>query len=335
MVDISVSYLGLDLRSPLVASSSPMTSDLDGLRRLEDGGIAAVVLPSLFEEEIEHYAVEVSQMLTTGAESHDEALNYFPGLHDYDTGPDRYLELIASAKAALDIPVIASLNGVTKGWWTEFAGQLQTAGADAIELNEYHIAADPEVSGVEIERRHLEVVREVVEAVRIPVAIKVGPYFSSFANMAAKIAEAGADGLVLFNRFRQPDIDLDSLTVAPRLVLSDSGELRLPLRWIALLRSPLANISLAATTGIHTAEDALKALLAGADVTMMASALIKHGHQHIGRMERSLVEWLDDNEYPSITVLQGSVSADAAIDPSAYARANYVEVLRSYSTPTT
>ncbi|MCC7077925.1 MAG: dihydroorotate dehydrogenase-like protein [Acidimicrobiia bacterium] len=330
MVDLTVDYLGMTLRSPLVASASPATADVDGLRRLEDAGCAAVVLPSLFEEEIEHYALEVDRILMTGADSHTEAHSYFPDLYEYYTGPERYLDLVERAKRAVSIPVIPSLNGVTTGWWTEFARHLQDAGADAIELNEYVVAADPNLSSASVEERYLDLVREVEATVDIPFAVKIGPFFSSFGNMAGQLVAAGADGLVLFNRFFQPDIDLDTLSVEPHLTLSDSEDLRLPLRWIALLRRRI-EASLAASSGIHTVEDVLKALLAGADVTMMASALLRHGADHIQGVERALVGWLEDHGYTSVRLLQGSVCADAAADPSAYERANYLQTLRSYS----
>lgn len=330
MVDLSVDYLGMTLRSPLMASASPMTSNVESLKRLEDAGCSAVVLPSLFEEEIEHYSREVDRILSTGADIHGEAHSYFPDVYDYDTGPDRYLRLVEAAKGALSIPVIANMNGVTTGWWTEFAVRLEDAGADAVELNEYVVAADPTINGVEVEERYLDLVREIDATISIPFAVKIGPFFSSFANMAQQLVGAGADGLVLFNRFFQPDIDLDTLSVEPHLVLSDSEELRLPLRWIALLRRNI-DASLAATSGVHTPDDVLKALLAGADVTMMASALLKRGPGHIRFVEVEIVRWMEAHEYPSVRLLQGSMCADAAADASAYERANYLQTLRSYS----
>ncbi len=330
MTDLGTRYLGLDLRSPLVASASPLTGTLDGLRRLEDAGAAAVVLPSLFEEQLTHEALEIDRILATGAESFPEALSYFPEMRDYNTGPDRYLELVARAKEALAIPVIPSLNGVTPGGWVHHATLLEEAGADAIELNVYLVATDPEVSGAEVERRYLEVVGSVRAAVRIPLAVKVGPFFSSIPAMAREMVAAGADGLVLFNRFYQPDLDLGTLDVVPHLVLSGSDELRLPLRWIAILHGNVG-CSLAATTGVHTAEDALKVLLAGADVAMTTSALLRHGPDHLRRVQASMAEWLDDHEYDSVAQLRGSVSRRAAADPAAYERANYLRTLASYS----
>lgn len=330
MTDLGTRYLGLDLRSPLAASASPLTGTLDGLRRLEDAGAAAVVLPSLFEEQLTHEALEIDRILATGAESFPEALSYFPEMRDYNTGPDRYLELVARAKEALAIPVIPSLNGVTPGGWVHHATLLEEAGADAIELNVYLVATDPEVSGAEVERRYLEVVGSVRAAVRIPLAVKVGPFFSSIPAMAREMVAAGADGLVLFNRFYQPDLDLETLDVVPHLVLSGSDELRLPLRWIAILHGNVG-CSLAATTGVHTAEDALKVLLAGADVAMTTSALLRHGPDHLRRVQASMAEWLDDHEYDSVAQLRGSVSRRAAADPAAYERANYLRTLASYS----
>jgi dihydroorotate dehydrogenase (fumarate) len=330
MTDLATEYLGLRLRTPLVASSSPLTGSLDDLRRLEDAGAAAVVLPSLFEEQIEHEALEVDRMLATGAESFGEALSYFPELDDYNTGPDHYLELVREAKAALGIPVIGSLNGASPGGWVDHARLIQEAGADALELNLYLVAADPDTTAASLEARYLELVRAVKESLSIPLAVKIGPYFTALAHTARELVGAGADGLVLFNRFYQPDLDLETLDVLPRLVLSTSEEARVSLRWIALLHGWI-RASLAATTGIHTHEDALKALLAGADVTMMASALLESGPGRLAVVERGMVDWMAEREYESVRQLRGSVSQRAAEDPTAFERVNYMKTLTAYS----
>jgi dihydroorotate dehydrogenase (fumarate) len=332
MVNLTSRYLGMTLRTPLVASSSPLTGTLDGLRRLEDAGAAAVVLPSLFEEQLTADALAVHGALEAGTGIFAEALDYLPEQGSYDTGPDRHLDLLAAAKRALAIPVIASLNGTTLGGWVEHARLLEQAGADALELNLYQVAADPTHTSAELERRDLELVRAVRGEIAVPLAVKLSPYFTGLAHFAARLAEAGADGLVLFNRFYQPDLDLDTLEVAPHLVLSTSEELRLPLRWIGVLRGQLA-LSLAATSGVHRAEDALKALLAGADAAMLASALLLHGPGRIVELERGLLRWLTEREYDSVEQLKGSVSQRASADPEAFERANYLRTLRSFASP--
>lgn len=333
MADLSTRYLGLELRNPFVASASPMCGDLDGLRHLEDSGAAAVVLPSLFEEQIVHEAVEVDRFLSMGADSFAESLSMFPELGDYNTGPDRYLHLIETAKYTISIPVVASLNGASPGGWEAFAKRIEDAGADALELNAYIIAADPDVSGVEIERRYMEMVGIVSESVTIPVAVKIGPYFSSLPHVAKLLIESGARGLVLFNRFYQPDLDIEHLEVAPRLQLSTSDDLRLPLRWIAILRNRIG-ASLAASGGVHEATDAIKVLLAGADVAMTTSALLKNGAQHLAVMLDDLNRWLDEHDYASVHQMRGSMSQAAVEDPSAFERANYMRTLLSYSPKT-
>jgi dihydroorotate dehydrogenase (fumarate) len=330
MTDLTTRYLGLTLRSPLVASASPLTGDVDMLRALEAAGAGAVVLPSLFEEQLTHEALQVHEMLEMGSDSNPEAAGYLPDLQHYNTGPSRYLRLIEQARAKLEIPIIASLNGVTPGGWTRYARLLSDAGAEAIELNIYRVVADVDASPRAIEQEECELVAAVKDATSVPVAVKLGPFFTAFAHFAADLVAAGADGLVLFNRFYQPDIDLVDLAVEPRLVLSDSEELRLPLRWIAILHGRL-QASLAATTGIHTATDVAKALLAGADVTMMASALLRHGPDHLSVVESELVAWMADREYDSVDQLRGSVSQLSSSDPSAFERANYMKTLTSYS----
>jgi dihydroorotate dehydrogenase (fumarate) len=330
MADLQSRYLGKTLRTPLVASSSPLTGTLDGLRRLEDAGASAVVLPSLFEEQLTADSLAIHGALEAGTGVFAEALDYLPAQDSYDTGPDRHLALLADARRALAIPVIASLNGTTLGGWVEHARLLQQAGADALELNLYQVAADPAHSSAELERRELELVAAVHAEITIPLAVKLSPYFTGLAHFAARLVEAGADGLVLFNRFYQPDLDLETLAVVPHLVLSTSDELRLPLRWIGILRSQLKT-SLAATSGVHSAEDALKVLLAGADAAMLASALLSRGPALLGELERGLLRWLDEREYSSIEQLKGSVSQSAATDPEAFERANYLRTLRSFA----
>ncbi len=331
MTDLRTTYLGFELHSPLLASASPLTGDLDTLRQLEAAGAAAVVLPSLFEEQIEHEAMAVHGMLEMGAGSTPEAAGgFFPELDDYNTGPTSYLAHIEAARSLLGIPVIASLNGATPGGWVRYARQMADAGASAIELNLYRIATDPTVSGEQLEAQELEVVAATVEAVSVPVAVKLGPFYSSLPHFATRLLNVGARGVVLFNRFYQPDIDLNSRAVTPRLVLSHSDELRLPLRWIAILSGRLQG-SLAGTTGVHTGTDAAKLLLAGADVVMLASALLRHGPEHLVAIERELRAWMEAHEYESVVQLRGSFRRDAVGDPDAYERANYMRTLTSYS----
>lgn len=330
--DLTTEYLGLRLRVPLVASSSPLTRDLDGLRRLEDAGAGAAVLPSLFEEELSHDALEVHRMLETGAESFGEATHYFPDPGDQPTGADRYLELLRRAKEALSIPVIGSLNGVSAGGWLDHAQLIEEAGADALELNLYLVAADPDVTSAEVEARDRELVAQVRGRIGIPVSVKLSPYFTALAHTARELVAAGADGLVLFNRFYQPDLDVTTLDVAPHLTLSTSDELRLPLRWVAILHGRV-QASLAASSGVHTARDVAKVLLAGADVAMLASALLQQGPGHLRTLERELLAWMEEYEYASVAQLRGSVSQRAVPDPQAFERANYMKTLRSYSSP--
>ena len=330
MTDLRSRYLGLELRSPLVASASPLTGATEDLRRLEDAGVAAAVLPSLFEEQLTHDQIELDRLLEATSEHVGEALSYFPDLVDYNTGPASYLELIQRAKRAVAIPVIASLNGTTPGGWVRHARRLQDAGADAIELNLYAVATDPAVAAAELEARYLEVVAAVRAAVTVPLAVKLSPFFTATANMAVRVVAAGADGLVLFNRFYQPDLDLETLDAVPRLVLSTSEELRLPLRWIAILHGQV-RASLAATTGVHTGMDAAKVLLAGADVAMMTSALLRHGPDHVRTVEAELVAILDEHGYASVAELRGSMSRRSIPDPAGFERANYARTLASWS----
>ncbi len=331
MVDLTTNYLGFELAHPVVPSASPMTGDLDRLHALVAAGAPAVVLPSLFEEQIEHEAMAVHHGFEYGSEMFAEAVSgYLPGVDDYNTGPTDYLGLVHAAKRELGIPVIASLNGTTAGGWTLYAKILEDAGVDALELNIYLIAADPAVSSSAVEARYLTLIEQLRSEVSLPLAVKVGPYFSSMAHMARRMSDAGADALVLFNRFYQPDIDLETLQVDPNLVLSTPDELRLALRWIAILRGRIA-CDLAATTGVHTAEEVVKLVLAGADVTMMASALLRNGPDHLRTVVQGLEAWLSDREYVSVAQARGSLSQASAPAPGAFERANYMKTLVSYS----
>jgi dihydroorotate dehydrogenase (fumarate) len=331
MSDLRTTYLGLELANPIVPSASPLGAHLETAHRLEGAGAAAIVLPSLFEEEIDHEAFSALSMASLAAESQGEApFGYFPVLPKYATGPENYLRNVEELKAALSIPVIASLNGSTAGGWTRYARQIQEAGADALELNVYFLATDPDVSSEAVEQQYLDLVTAVRASTSLPLAVKVGPYFSSIPSMARRLVEAGADGLVLFNRFYQPDIDLEELEVVPRLHLSTPDEFVVPLRWIAILSGRI-DASLAATTGIHTADEAVKALLVGADVTMMASSLLKRGPEYVGTVVADLERWLEANEYESVRQMKGSFSHRHSPDPSAFERANYMRVLASYT----
>ena len=332
MTDLRTRYLGLDLANPIVPSASPLGQRMETLRRLQDAGAAAVVLPSLFEEQIEHEEMQLHGALEAGADSFAEALTYLPEFEDYNSGSDAYLRHLEASKSELEIPVIASLNGISLGGWTKHARRLQDAGADALELNVYFIAADSGETGEAVERRYVDLVGAVRGEVTIPLAIKMGPFFSSVGHMAHRLVEAGADGLVLFNRFMQPDIDLDSLEVDPTLTLSSSDEIGLPLRWIAILRGRI-QASLAATTGVHTSTDALKMLLAGADVVMMASALLRLGPEHVAVVLRELDAWMDERGYTSVEQLRGSMSQTNIENPVAFARANYAQLVTSFVSP--
>ena len=329
-VDLRTRYLGLELRHPIVASASPLTGSIDSLKRLQDAGVAAVVLPSLFEEQIEHEEMATHNLMMYGAELSPEAHGFFPEMQNHPTGPDRYLKLIGEAKQVLSVPVIASLNGYTPGGWTSIARQFQDAGADAIELNVYFLAASVDDSSAAVEQRYVDLVASVTQQVSIPVAVKVAPYFSAMANMAARLHRAGAAGLVLFNRFLQPDIVLEELEVSPHLVLSTSDELRLALRWIAILRGRV-DASLAATGGAHTPDDVLKLLLAGADCVMLASSLLTKGPGHIDTLVRGVQAWMTEREYTSVAQMKGSLSQQSCPDPDAFERANYMRALQSYT----
>ena len=329
-VDLRTRYLGLELKHPIVASASPLTGSLDSLKRLEAAGAAEVVLPSLFEEQIEHEEMSTYNLMLYGAELSPEATGFFPEPQSQASSSDRTLALIADAKRALKVPVIASLNGYTPGGWTKIARQFEQAGADAIELNVYFLATNLDDTAAAVEARYIELVQSVAGEVKVPVAVKVAPYFSAMANMAQRLTQAGAKGLVLFNRFLQPDIELEELEVAPHLVLSTSDELRLALRWIAILRGRV-QADLAATGGAHTTDDVLKLLLAGADCVMLASSLLKHGPAHIGKLVNGVQRWLAERDYTSVEQMKGSLSQQSCPDPDAFERANYMKALKSYT----
>jgi dihydroorotate dehydrogenase (fumarate) len=330
--DLRTRYLGLELRNPIVAAASPMTASIDSLKRLEDAGAAAVVLPSLFEEQIEHEEMATHNLMLQGTEVSPEARGFFPEVRQHGNATDKYLQLISDAKKALSVPVIASLNGYTTGGWTRYAKQFEGAGADAVELNVYFLATDAADTSAAVEQRYIDLVASVCADTGVPVAVKVAPYFSAMANMANRLVDTGAAGLVLFNRFVQPDIMLEELEVASHLVLSTSDELRLALRWIAILHGRI-DASLAATGGAHTPDDVLKLLLAGADCVMLASSLLQKGPAHVGTLLRGIEQWMTEREYVSVKQMKGSLSQSACPDPAAFERSNYMKALKSYTSP--
>ncbi len=330
-IDLSTTYLGLKLKNPLVASASPLCEDLGNIRRMEDAGAAAVVLQSLFEEQLEIESDDLDRFLIESSERSAESVTHFPELTGWVRGPEEYVEHVRACKKAVRIPVIASLNGTTKGGWLGYARQIQQAGADALELNIYSIPVDRDLTGEQVERQYVEIVQAIKAEVQIPVAVKLGPYFSSMANMGRKLDAAGANALVLFNRFYQPDYDLESLEVVPNLILSSPHELLLRLHWIAVLYGQV-RADLALTGGIHTATDVVKAMMAGAKVAMMTSALLKRGINYIDTMATELLVWMGEHEYDSIKQMQGSMSRNAVPQPAAFERVNYMKVLSSYST---
>jgi len=317
-----------------VVSASPMSEDVGNIKRMEDAGASAVVLYSLFEEQLKQDRLELNENLEQGTESFAEALTYFPEPDDFRLGPEEYLKHIAAAKKATRIPIIASLNGSSEGGWTDYSKKIEQAGADAIELNIYYIPTDMDLTGTEVEMTYLDILKSVKANVKIPVAVKLSPFFSSFANMAKRLDHAGADGLVLFNRFYQPDIELESLEVRPNILLSTPMAMRLPLRWVALLHNRV-KASLAATSGIHRASDVLKMLLVGADVTMLCSTLIRHGIPQIANIERDLEVWLTEHEYESVSQLKGSLSQAKCPEPAAFERSQYMKALTGYTMPRT
>ena len=329
-MDLTTTYLGLRLRNPLVMSAcGPLSEDIGNLRRAEDAGVGAVVLYSLFEEQLRRDTHELHHHLEHGTHSFPEALTYFPEPPEFHLGPEGYLKHIQQAKAAVRVPVIASLNGCSLGGWTDFARKIEQAGADALELNIYYIPSDLTLSGAEVEQTYLDILKAVRAVVKIPVAVKLSARFSNIANMAKRLDAAGANGLVLFNRFYQPDIDLDALEVKPRILLSTAHAMRLPLRWIAML-SGRVQASLAATSGIHTGHDVVKMILVGARATMLCSALLKHGIEHLRTVERELREWMTEREYESVAQMRGSMSQIHCADPSAYERAQYMRAITTY-----
>ena len=330
MTDLSTTYLGLKLKNPLVVSASPLSEEIGNIRRMEDAGAAAVVLHSLFEEQIAVDSRDLDRSLSAGTESFAESLTYFPDMTTYNLGPEGYLEHIRKAKAAVRIPIIGSLNGISTGGWIEYAKKIEAAGADALELNIFHIPTDPEMNGEQVERMYLELAANVKASVRIPLAVKLSLYFSSMVNMARRLDQVGVNGLVLFNRFYQPDFDLEKLEVVPNLILSTSYEFLLRLHWVAILYGHV-RADLAVTGGVHTALDVLKAMMAGARVTMMTSALLKHGIEHLAKVRSDLVAWMEEHEYESVRQMQGSMSQQSVADPAAFVRANYVRVLSSYA----
>lgn len=329
MTDLSTTYLGLELKNPLVASASPITKNIDKARTLEEAGVSAVVMYSLFEEQIIHESLELDHYLTRGTESFAEALTYLPDGGMYAVGPERYLNQVAGLKKALNIPVIGSLNGVSKGGWTGYAKQIQDAGADALELNLYYIPTDPELTSQELEQAQVELVAEVRSAISIPLAVKISPFVTALPNFARRIVDAGANGLVMFNRFYQPDFDLDELDIVHSLDLSTSAEMRLPLRWVSILYGKV-NADFALTSGVHTANDVLKSMMAGAKVAMMASNILQNGEQVVPGMLNDLTAWMESHEYSSIRQMQGSMSQKSVKEPAAFERANYMKVLNSY-----
>lgn len=328
-MDLSTEYMGLKLRNPIVPSASPLSKSIDKVRELEDNGAAAIVVYSLFEEQISHDANELEHYMSYGAESYAEALSYFPSVDDYNLGPDEYLKHISRLKEAVEVPVIGSLNGVSAGGWLRYAKLIEEAGADALELNVYYIPTNPEMEAKEVEEIYISDLAEVKRNLKIPVAMKLSPYFSSFSNFACKLDKTGADGLVLFNRFYQPDLDLENLEVVPNLELSTKRSMRLPLRWIAILYGKV-KASLAATSGIHSFEDALKMIMAGADVACMCSELLKNGPIRISEVLADMRAWMEEKEYESIEQMKGSMSQKSVADPSAFERANYMKALNSY-----
>jgi len=327
MLDLSTRYLNLDLRTPLVASASPLSQEIAGIRSLEDAGASAVVLYSLFEEQLHKEALELELTLNAGTESFAEAVTYFPHSSEFHTGPEDYLNHIRKAKSAVDIPIIASLNGSTLGGWTKYAKKVEQAGADAIECNIYSVPTNLDVPGSEIEKQCVDIVREVKTAVQIPVAVKLSPFFSNVANIAKRLDQMGIDGLVLFNRFYQPDIDLEALEIKPNVLLSTPHDLRLPLTWIGILYGRI-RASLAATSGVYRPEDVVKLLMVGASVTMLCSALLRHGIGHLRTVEQGLLEWMDKHEYESVDQMQGSMSQLRGPDPGAFERAQYMRAVK-------
>ena len=335
MVDLTTNFLGLTLKNPLVASASPLSHKIDTVRQLEQAGISAVVMYSLFEEQIIADSLRLHRDLSQGTDSYAEALTYLPDLtaysdlRQYNIGPDVYVQNLYNLKQAVSIPVIGSLNGITNGGWIEYARKIQDAGADALELNIYNLPTDPDITSSVLEDRYIDLVRSIRASIKIPIAVKLSPFFTALPNFAKRLTEAGVNGLVLFNRFYQPDFDLDELEVIPRLVLSSSQELRLPLRWIAILYGRIP-VDFALTSGIHTAEDIIKATMAGASACMIASTILKYGIEHAAELLEGIQSWMEEKEYESISQMKGSMSQQAVAEPTAFERANYIKVLSSF-----
>ncbi len=330
MVDLTTTYLGMKLKNPLVASSSPLTEKVENVKRMEEAGVSAIVMYSLFEEQITHESLELDYFLNQGTESFAESLTYFPNMGKYTLAPDKYIERLEKTKKAVSIPVLGSLNGVSTGGWTSYARKIQDAGADGLELNMYYLPTDIDMTSDLLEQTYLRLVSDIRSTVKIPLAVKLAPYFTALPNFAKRLADAGVDGLVLFNRFYQPDMDLENLEVVPNLVLSSSNDLRLPLRWIAILYGKV-KADLALTSGVHSAEDALKALMAGANVAMTTSAILKNGMQAVPSILKGMEEWMIAHEYESVTQMRGSMSQGAVAEPAAFERANYMKVLNSFN----
>ncbi|HRV90813.1 MAG TPA: dihydroorotate dehydrogenase-like protein [Anaerolineae bacterium] len=334
MTDLTTTYMGMTLKNPVVASASPISETVEGICRLEDAGASAVVMYSLFEEQINYQSQLLDHYLSYNIESFAEALDYYPDLENYKVGPESYLEILRRAKEVTEIPIIGSLNGVSSGGWIEYAKKIEEAGADALELNTYFIPTDIGMSGTDVEQMYLDVLRDVKSSISIPVAMKLNPYFSATANMAFRLAEAGADALVMFNRFYQPDFDIENLEVVPHLVLSNSNEMRLPLRWVAILYGRVP-VDFAITTGVHNHEDVLKGMMAGAKVTMMASELLHHGLDRIDEILQEMTIWMEEREYTSVVEMQGSMSQQYVAEPSVFERANYMKILQSWQSDPT
>ena len=330
MVNLNTTYLGMKLKNPIVASSSPFTEKAETAKKLEDAGIAAIVAPSLFEEQILRQTKELDYFLSKGTESFAEALSFFPDVGRYSAGPEAYLERIQALKKALSVPVIGSLNGVSSGGWVDYAHKIEQAGADALELNLYYLPTDAEMTADIIEENYIKLIKDIRAKVRIPIAVKLSPFFTALPNMARRFVQAGANGLVLFNRFYQPDFNLEKLEVVPTLTLSNSDELRLPLHWIAILYGRV-QADLALTSGVHTALDVLKAIMAGANVAMVASALLKSDAEKVSEMLSDLKAWMAVNDYESIEQMRGSMSQKNVAEPAAFERVNYIKVLSSYT----
>ena len=329
MVDLTTTYLGMKLKNPLVASPSPLSEKVDMVKRMQDAGLSAVVMYSLFEEQIIHESLELDHFLSYGTESFAEAVTYLPTSGNYSLTPDKYLEHLHKVKQAVSIPVIGSLNGVSSGGWVKWARRIEEAGADALELNIYFLPNDPQLNSLQLETTYTALVRDVKSQVKIPVAVKLSPYFTAIPNMMTRLVESGADALVLFNRFYQPDFDLEALEVVPNLVLSNSNELRLPLRWIAILYGKV-QADLALTSGVHTAEDVIKGVMAGASVTMTTSALLKNGIERATHILEGVKAWMEEKEYESISQMRGSMSQQAVAEPNTFERANYMKMLSSF-----